>query len=162
MATVGSKQDGGPQGDKPPKEKTIPDGKPSADDLDASTRPPKRVHLFTEKSTPPDTPPKSNDEPLECSSFRPNTLIDSAHGADQAADIVGVRPPTITFKEKLVRFKSQMEKGKKAMYDAAMKAEDLEGMIQGLRRTRERIAQRRYLRDLQSAGQRKTCADCFS
>jgi hypothetical protein len=114
----------------------------SVDDTDALSQAPSRVHIFKDKA-PSASPSKSGDEPLKCSSLSANRLTGPQYGAGDAVIGVGVRVPKIDFVGEWIRLQCQIQIGKKALYDAAMKAEDLDAMIQGLRRTRARIFQKR-------------------
>lgn len=122
------------------KKKTKSTALPGTDDGEDSSRAPSRVHIFKGKS-PPDGPSKSNggNEPLRFSSPGVNQPIGSA----RTATFAGVQPPIVDFSENLVWFNQQIQRGKKAIYDAAMKAEHLEAIMQGLQRTRERIFKKR-------------------
>jgi len=116
----------------------------SAEDAEESSKAPSRVHIFKDKS-PAAIPSKSDSEPLKCSLVRGNRPIGfgSEHDAGDVAMIsAGVQMPTFDFMDEFIRLKDQIQIGKKALYDAAMRAEDLDAMIQGLRRTRARIFRR--------------------
>jgi len=114
----------------------------SADDADASSQAPSRVHIFKGKSLP-GASSKSGDEPLQCSSFRANTRIHLGHGAVQGAIPIGIQTFILGLRDELKCLTDRVGKGKKALYEAAMKAEDLEAVMEALRRTRNNISKRR-------------------
>jgi hypothetical protein len=69
-------------------------------------------------------------------------IVDSPHRAVQAAIFSGVQPPMLALTDEAAILKERMEQAKKALYDAHIKAEDLEGVIQTIRRTGESIPQK--------------------
>lgn len=93
--------------------------------------------------TSPGDSSDSDDESLQRSSLRSRRPARSARARADAAVLVADPPPVINFGEQLARLKHQIQRGKKTLYEAAIKAEDLEAVIQGLRRTRERISKKR-------------------
>lgn len=118
-------------------------GQSSADEEDVSCQAPSRVHIFKGK---PSTagPAKSGDERLKFSPMGTNIPIAPPCRTGQAALAVRpIQPPAIHLMEDLARLRQRIEKGKRTVYEAAMKIEDLEALIQGLQRTGERIFQRR-------------------
>ena len=70
-------------------------------------------------------------------------LVDSPHRAIQAAIFSGVQLPMFAVSGNPAIFKHRMDRAKKALYDAQIKAEDLEAMIQTTRQTSESISQKR-------------------
>lgn len=142
MAKANPESDDDLQSDKSAKEKVVPADQPAAPEDDVSTKPPKRVHLFTEKPRPDDST-KSRGNKLQYSLYRTNGLIGSPGQISQPAISAAVRPPIIAFKEELIHLRERIEQGKKALYEVALKAEDLEAMMQGLRQTRDRIGEKR-------------------
>lgn len=154
-----SKEDDNQRG-KSEKEKISGSDQTSADDADVSTEAPSRVHIFKDK-TSPDASSKSDSEELQCSSFRANTLIHSANGTGRAAIFVGFQPPIISLRDELTRLKHGIEKGKKALYEAAMKAEDLEAVLQALQRTSHSISQRRRKLRISRSARRSAVRETF-
>lgn len=108
-----------------------------ADDADASSsQAPSRVHIFKDKGKSSQArPSKSGDEPLQCSSFGASRLIglDSARGVGhgRTAILPGVKLAIIELQEELMQLGCKIQKGKEALYEAAMRAEDLEAVIEG-------------------------------
>lgn len=70
-------------------------------------------------------------------------IVDSPHRAVQAAIFTGVQPPMLALTDEATMLKQRMEQAKKALYEAQIKSEDLEGIIQTIRRTTEAISQKR-------------------
>lgn len=141
MGRPGPNQNDESDAGKPAKE-IIAGGEPNPEATDLSIRPRDRFHLFPGKK-PSTSPSKSDGDRMQCSSFVPDVPVDPARPAGRVEIVVSVRRPSTNFRQELTRFIGQLEKGKKALYDAAMKAEDLEAMLQGLRNTRARIAKKR-------------------
>lgn len=150
MAEERSREDDNQRG-KSAKKKISTGEKASADDTDVSSKAPSRVHIFKDKP-PHGASSKSDDGQLQCSSFNSHPWIHSAHGSGQAAISIRIQPAIIGFKVEMALFKDLIGKGKKALYQAATKAEDLGAIMQALRRTRHKIFKRRQpLRNLRSA-----------
>lgn len=115
---------------------------PSADDLALPSEVSGRIHIFKGKPLP-GASPKPDGQPLRCSSFRTKTPAHSVHGLVQSAKLAVVQPPILTLRDELTRLKKGIQTRTKVLYDAAMKAEDLEAIVQALHRTCHRISQRR-------------------
>jgi hypothetical protein len=120
------------------KKKNSAADKTNADGADASSRPPSRVHIFKGKS-PGGAPSKSKDEPLQCSGFRLDTLARLGPGTGQVAAVAGIQSSVLRFKDEMTRLKIGIENGKRAVWKMAMQVEDLQGMRQTLRQTRQSI-----------------------
>ena len=56
-------------------------------------------------------------------------IVESPHRAVQAAIFTGVQPPMLAVTDEAMDFTERMEKARKALYEAQIKAEDLEGII---------------------------------
>ena len=63
-----------------------------------------------------------------------NRLVDSARRAVQAAIFSGIERPTVEFTDDLASLKGRMEKGKRALDEVQIKAENLEAMVQTAQR----------------------------
>lgn len=70
-------------------------------------------------------------------------VVDSPHRAVQAAIFTGVQPAMLALTDEAAVLKQQMEKAKKALYDAQIKTEDLEGIIQSIQQSGESISRKR-------------------
>ena len=123
------------------KKATGTDNKKSADDAAASSKAPSRVHIFKDKPAPGASSKPGGDK-LQRSSFSANRAIHSAQGTAQAVSFVRIQLSIVSFKDDLMRLKQGIEKGTMAIHAAAMKAEDLGGFLQTLRRTRYSISKR--------------------
>jgi len=143
MAKADSKRGNDSQSGKPAKEKVNSAEQSDFDDSEVCIKPPSRVHIFTNKP-PQSGSSKSSREPLKCSSLRTDRPVEPEHRAP--ADIFVELRHSVGFKEGLVRLGRQIEKSKHALYEAAMKAEDLEAILQGLQRTCDSIFARRQCR----------------
>ncbi len=142
MARGTSKGDDNQRG-KAAEKKPVSSDQSRVDEADvSSSKAPSRVHIFTNKS-PRRNSSEPDDEKLQCSSVKANRPEVSPHRDTRASTFVEVRSPVVGFKDELVRLGHQIEKGKKALYEAAMKLEDLDAIMQGLRRTREGISKKR-------------------
>jgi hypothetical protein len=142
MAEAGSKRDGDSQSDKPVKKETATDQSVENDE-DVSSKPPSRVHIFKHKPGPDDSS-KSVGRRLQFSSFRMNRPFVLPYRPFRPAMFSAVLPhPLISLTGEIARLRFRIEKGKKALYEAAMKAEDLEAIVQGLKRTRDSISKKR-------------------
>ncbi|HEX3624062.1 MAG TPA: hypothetical protein VH280_01415 [Verrucomicrobiae bacterium] len=53
-----------------------------------------------------------------------------------------INRPSVTLEDELISLRERIEKGKRVLYEAELKAEDLAALIQGLQRTCERVAQK--------------------
>lgn len=69
-------------------------------------------------------------------------IVDSPHRAVQAAIYTGVQPPMIALTDESAILKERMAQAKKALYEAQIKTEDLEGIIQTIQRTGQSISQK--------------------
>lgn len=125
-----------------PKKNTAADQTREGDD-DVPSQPPSRVHIFTRK--PPRTGSSATDDkPLQCSLFETKGLFAPSNCQAQTIIFPGVpSPAVVVIKDELERLIRQIDSGRKSLYDAAMKAEDLEAIMQGLRRTRDRVFKNR-------------------
>ncbi|HEY1787586.1 MAG TPA: hypothetical protein VGJ73_05495 [Verrucomicrobiae bacterium] len=128
------------QRSKPAKKKSSDQAMP--EDSDVSLKPPTRVHIFPKKSRPGGSS-KPDNKKLQCSFLGTNTRNGSLLLTDRTVIMAAVQPPVIKIGRKFAIFMQRIEQGKKSLHEAAMKAEDLEALLQGLRRTRARLAENR-------------------
>ena len=63
-----------------------------------------------------------------------NRLVDSPARAVQAAIFTGIQRPTVQFTDDLASLKGQIEKGKNSLDEVAITAEDLEAIVQNVKR----------------------------
>ncbi len=127
---------------RPAKKKNTTVILPSADDAALPCETSGRIHIFKGKPLPA-VPPKSDGERLQFSSFKANTLTPSGHGDVHGAIAVGIQPTVPGIEDQLIRLIDGIEKGKRAAWQMAMKVEDLRGLRQTLRRTRDSVFKRR-------------------
>lgn len=127
---------------KAAKEEDSAADEPGGEDVDVSLKVPSRVHIFIGKNRPIASP-KSGNKPLRRSLFGTTPRIYSRQGAAQSGVCGVMKPPAVSFNDEVMRIGCRIEKCKKILCAAAMKAEDVGALIQGLRRTYDRISKKR-------------------
>lgn len=72
-----------------------------------------------------------------------SNLVDSPHRAVQAAVFTGIQPPLADPADDPTILRQRIERAKKALHEVALKAEDLEAIMQATRQTSQSISQKR-------------------